>query len=39
MNDQSLRLDYELTKAFSLSGETTQGGSSEFGISYTIKFK
>ncbi|HEX9007564.1 MAG TPA: translocation/assembly module TamB domain-containing protein, partial [Bacteroidota bacterium] len=38
MNDQSIRLDYELTKIWSLSGETTQGGNTQFGFQYKLVF-
>ena len=39
INDQSIRLNYQLSKYFSLQGQTDQKGRSAIDLLYGIKFK
>lgn len=39
LNEQGIRLDYSLSKHFSLEGQTDQLGESSLGIKYNLRFK
>jgi len=39
MNEQRIRLDYILSKYFSLEGQTDQRGRSGLDLKYRLKFK
>nr|MBN2277372.1 translocation/assembly module TamB domain-containing protein [candidate division Zixibacteria bacterium] len=39
LNEQSIRLDYRLTRHFSLEGQTDQLGKSSIGLKYGVKFR
>ena len=39
INDQSVRLDYLLSKYFSLEGQTDQRGRSSMNVKYRLRFK